>query len=134
MATKAEMIEEIKTIAEALGFSEVQLADTHDDLRKQLAELKQAHDAKLSAEKDASEAEASAAEADKEIAEAAQAVKAEEAEQVEIAGFVVADGKAITTRRGVVGAGEEITPEILNGGAEALQHLLDRELIVAVGA
>lgn len=56
--------------------------------------------------------------------------EAEETAPVVVSGYVVAKGKSITSRKGILDAGEKVEPDHLNGGAAAFVRLRDRKVIV----
>ena len=63
-------------------------------------------------------------------APAAPAVSAAPVEKKKPSGPVVAEGKSITTKRGILADGEPITPEDLAGGEEAFGQLAEAGYIV----
>lgn len=62
--------------------------------------------------------------------ETEEAKAAEETAPVVVSGYVVAKGKSITSRKGILDAGEKVEPDHLNGGAAAFVRLRDRKVIV----
>lgn len=65
-----------------------------------------------------------------EAPETEEAEAAEETAPVVVSGYVVAKGKSITSKKGILDAGAPVEPDHLNGGIAAFQRLRDRKVIV----
>lgn len=150
MATKLELIEQIKQLAEQLDLTEGFVLDgTHAELTAQLAELQdvvQASACLETANADLDTATANLAnagnDAEEEAANAAisNAVDAVNDAQTAVVGETtearaslmglpdgsafVADGVSITSKRGLILAGQHITADMLAGGTPAFTALI----------
>lgn len=65
------------------------------------------------------------------LAKAEARAKAEKAAREKKPPFTIAQGKALTTLRGILGAGKEIKAEDLPGGKEALKDFVERGYVNA---
>jgi hypothetical protein len=133
VATKTELIEEVGELSAALN-QDVLGTDrlTHDQLTELVRDLKaKKTDAETVTAADEPAADEPAADEPAADEPAADEPAADEPAAVTI-GFAVAPGKAITTKRGILGGGEPVTVRDLGGGQGALDALLDKGFLQRV--
>lgn len=107
MATKKEIAAECIEIAEKLELEITTEGLNHEKLSDLLADLKaKAKDAELETQADETEDDDSKAE------------------------WVIADGKSITSKKGVLDSGAEVKAEYLGGGEAAFKTLVEAKVIV----
>lgn len=125
MPSNKDLKNSISAAAEALG---VDVPDTSDANNAEMAEVLKEMNAEIDAakaEKERLEREELEAKAKEDSAAAAELAKkqAEEAkaEEAELPEFYVSKGKSITSRRGILADGDEITVKDLAGGEKAIK-------------
>lgn len=129
MASNKELIKQIVLIGVALGATDEELAEavdgkSNEELSKMLSEAKadkKEYDAGI---EDAAAKDAAAAKV------GAEEQKAEDAKNVKKPPYYVADGKAITCKKGVLDSGDEVKAEWLGGGKDSLAVLIKNETVV----
>lgn len=118
MATKPEMLEEITELAKELGIELEEKERSSRELTDLLSDLRAK---KRDADKDT--------EADKPDAVAEKKDDEEvELEKVESDSYVIAKGKSITSKKGILSAGETAKPEYFSDGA--FDNLVEKSFIV----
>jgi hypothetical protein len=149
MATKQELIDEANEFAKELGEEVKTEGLNHSELTTLVAELEKRFEAKL-AKDGAEDASPSAPAATSDPATAEPSAKPPRPPidgagsgaaggpppkrppkpTVSKAQFVVARGKSLTCRRGVIDAGEEIRPADVEGGQKQIEYLVSAGLVV----
>ena len=125
MPSNKDLKNSISAAAETLGVDGPDLkgktnAEMADTLKEMNAEIESAKAEKERLDREELEAKAEKERLDREELEA-------KAEDDELPEFYLSKGKAITSRRGILADGDEVTANDLAGGETAVGFLIDRE-------